>query len=573
MSNVYTLEPQTNAKVILHTTAGDVEIELWGKETPLAARNFLQLCMEGYYDNTIFHRIVPHFIIQGGDPTGTGHGGESIYDESFPDEFHSRLRFIRRGLVGMANNGENDNGSQFFITLDRTDELTKKHTLFGRIGGDTIFNVMTMAEMEVDENERPLYPPRIKSTEIVLNPFDDIIPRISEREKMVAKAIEMQKAEHLNAAKRRKKEKKQLNLLSFGEEAAEFEPPAELAPSKMKSSHDFLPEVEENTIEETPKENIEKAAENTEKNVEEKIKDRPEKEESKKSKRKHVDKKTLQKQPETESYRLAHNATEEVFTGFSQSQSAEFVKPAVASVTPSSRQAQIEALKQDIRRMDRNDFGEEDAKKKKKEKKKSLLELEREKYLSRGAALKGGLKARKANKSEDDTFKKLMAFQKRLSNVDVSKGEQEEGEKEEPPCKLHSVPGCESCKSITVEEQPETDEGWMSHQLVFGKDYKGKDLMQRKETVDDYVVIDPRERGAKAKEEEYLRKKSQKSNVGEVFRKRERDDHSIREYRGSRDDRSSRDDYRRRDDRNDRNDRNDRRSDYDSRKRSRDDRR
>lgn len=60
-------------------------------------------------------------------------GGESIYEDEFPDEFHSRLRFNRRGLVGMANTGENDNGSQFFITLDRTDELTKKHTLFGRV--------------------------------------------------------------------------------------------------------------------------------------------------------------------------------------------------------------------------------------------------------------------------------------------------------------------------------------------------------------------------------------------------------------------------------------------------------
>ncbi|KAI9007905.1 hypothetical protein CLU79DRAFT_829608 [Phycomyces nitens] len=581
MSNVYTLEPQTNAKVILHTTAGDVEIELWGKETPLAARNFLQLCMEGYYDNTIFHRIVPHFIIQGGDPTGTGHGGESIYDESFPDEFHSRLRFIRRGLVGMANNGQNDNGSQFFITLDRTDELTKKHTLFGRIGGDTIFNVMTMAEMEIDENERPLYPPRIKSTEIVLNPFDDIIPRISEREKMVAKAIEMQKAEHLNAAKRRKKEKKQLNLLSFGEEAAEFEPPAELASSKMKSSHEFLPEVEETmgeenmteetTVEETtlekPKDTIKPVVENPEI-----MKDGPEKEERKKKSKKEDPKKVPQKQPDTESYRLARNATEEVFTGISQSQASEPSKPAGISATFSSRQAQIEALKQDIRRMDRNDFEDEDDeknKKKKKEKKKSLLDIEREKYLSRGAALKGGLKARKANKIEDDTFKKLMAFQKKISNVDTLNEDKRE---EEPPCKLHSVPGCESCKSITVEDQSETDEGWMSHQLVFGKDYKGKDLMQRKETVDDYVVIDPRERGAKAKEEEYLRKKSQKTNVGEAFRKKERDDRSSRDDYQRRDDRNSRDDYRRREDRrNDRRD--DRRDDYDSRKRSRDDRR
>ncbi|CAO3607025.1 unnamed protein product [Mucor hiemalis] len=87
MSNIYALEPHTTGKVILHTTAGDIEIELWGKEAPRATRNFIQLCLEGYYDGTIFHRIVPDFLVQGGDPTGTGQGGESIYDEGFPDEF------------------------------------------------------------------------------------------------------------------------------------------------------------------------------------------------------------------------------------------------------------------------------------------------------------------------------------------------------------------------------------------------------------------------------------------------------------------------------------------------------
>ncbi|CAO3671139.1 unnamed protein product [Rhizopus microsporus] len=76
MSNIYALEPHTNAKVILYTTAGDIEIELWGKEAPRASRNFIQLCLEGYYDNTIFHRIIPGFLVQGGDPTGTGQGGE-----------------------------------------------------------------------------------------------------------------------------------------------------------------------------------------------------------------------------------------------------------------------------------------------------------------------------------------------------------------------------------------------------------------------------------------------------------------------------------------------------------------
>ncbi|TRZ04173.1 hypothetical protein DNTS_030918 [Danionella cerebrum] len=148
MSNIYIQEPPTSGKnlkplscicgliftqVLMKTSAGEIDIELWSKETPKACRNFTQLCMEGYYDGTIFHRVVPEFIIQGGDPTGTGTGGESIYGRPFKDEFHSRLRFIRRGLVAMANAGPHDNGSQFFFTLGRADELNNKHTIFGKV--------------------------------------------------------------------------------------------------------------------------------------------------------------------------------------------------------------------------------------------------------------------------------------------------------------------------------------------------------------------------------------------------------------------------------------------------------
>jgi peptidyl-prolyl cis-trans isomerase SDCCAG10 len=136
-------------------------------------------------------------------------GGESIYEDGFPDEFHSRLRFNRRGLVGLANTGQDDNGSQFFITLDRADELTKKHTMFGRVAGDTLFNVMKITELEVDENERPLYPPRIKTAEVVLNPFDDIIPRISAQEKKLAEKLQKQKQAEAEAALKKKNKKPQ----------------------------------------------------------------------------------------------------------------------------------------------------------------------------------------------------------------------------------------------------------------------------------------------------------------------------------------------------------------------------
>ncbi|KAJ1327275.1 hypothetical protein BSLG_010617 [Batrachochytrium salamandrivorans] len=142
MSYAYSTEPPTKGKVILHTTVGELEIELWPKEAPKACRNFLQLCLEGFYDNTIFHRVVPDFIAQGGDPTGTGLGGESIYGGPFQDEYHTRLRFTHRGLLAMANTGPNSNRSQFFFTLGKTEELNRQNTIFGKIVGDTIYNLL-----------------------------------------------------------------------------------------------------------------------------------------------------------------------------------------------------------------------------------------------------------------------------------------------------------------------------------------------------------------------------------------------------------------------------------------------
>lgn len=149
---------------------------MWAKETPLTCRNFIQLCLEGYYDNTIFHRIVKGFIAQGGDPNGDGTGGESIYEGPFKDEFHQRLRFTRRGLVAMANSDKDDNGSQFFFTLGPTPELQNKHTLFGKVTGETVFNMLKLEEGLI-EDEKPVYPHKILKTEILNNPFQNIEPR------------------------------------------------------------------------------------------------------------------------------------------------------------------------------------------------------------------------------------------------------------------------------------------------------------------------------------------------------------------------------------------------------------
>ncbi|GAM24116.1 hypothetical protein SAMD00019534_072910 [Acytostelium subglobosum LB1] len=205
-------EPTTNGKVILKTTLGDIEIELWAKEAPKAVRNFVQLCLERYYDGCIFHRVVKNFIAQTGDPTGTGEGGQSCYDggQPFKDEFHTRLRFSRRGLVGMASAEPDNNQSQFFITLDAAESLTRRHTLFGRVAGDTVFNALKMNEIELDESDRPLFPPKIISTEVMHNPFDDIVPRQKKQDKQVKEV-------------KKKAAPKNLGLLSFGDDEEQDE--------------------------------------------------------------------------------------------------------------------------------------------------------------------------------------------------------------------------------------------------------------------------------------------------------------------------------------------------------------
>ncbi|CAF1431268.1 unnamed protein product [Rotaria sp. Silwood1] len=220
MSNIYIQEPATRGKVVLDTTVGDIEIELFSKECPLACRNFVQLCMDGYYDGTVFHRVVPNFIAQGGDPTGTGEGGESATGEFFADEFHTRLRFNRRGLVGMVNQGPNTNASQFFFTLGSTPELDKKNTLFGKVVGNTLFNMLKLGEGEII-GEIPVHKHKIIKAEIISNPFDNMISRPRAKSQMIDDdndEINKKSKETVQA-----KAIKNYGLLSFGNEAEEDE--------------------------------------------------------------------------------------------------------------------------------------------------------------------------------------------------------------------------------------------------------------------------------------------------------------------------------------------------------------
>jgi peptidyl-prolyl cis-trans isomerase B (cyclophilin B) len=138
----------TNAT--LHTNKGAIAIELFDDDAPKTVENFKKLAGDGFYDGTIFHRVIPDFMIQGGDPTGTGRGGPGY---TFEDEQNEHR--VERGALAMANSGPNTNGSQFFIvTADSCPWLDGKHTVFGRVT-DGMDAVDAISEADRDRNDKP----------------------------------------------------------------------------------------------------------------------------------------------------------------------------------------------------------------------------------------------------------------------------------------------------------------------------------------------------------------------------------------------------------------------------------
>jgi peptidylprolyl isomerase len=140
--------------VVLETNQGGIEIKLYTDIAPKACENFVKLAEKGYYNGLIFHRVIKNFMIQGGDPTGTGSGGESIWGERFEDEVTPKVKFDKPGILAMANAGPNTNGSQFFITTVPTPWLNMRHTIFGEVvsGYDVVQKIENAA---VGANDRP----------------------------------------------------------------------------------------------------------------------------------------------------------------------------------------------------------------------------------------------------------------------------------------------------------------------------------------------------------------------------------------------------------------------------------
>lgn len=181
--------PKKKGYVQLHTTHGDLNIELHCDITPRTCENFVTLCERGYYNGTIFHRNIRNFMIQGGDPTGTGKGGQSIWGKAFKDELNSKLLHSGRGVVSMANSGPHTNGSQFFILYKSANHLNFKHTVFGGVVGG-LATLSVMEKVPVDDDDRPLQEIRIISATVFVSPYAEL----DEEEKAEAEKAEAEKA-------------------------------------------------------------------------------------------------------------------------------------------------------------------------------------------------------------------------------------------------------------------------------------------------------------------------------------------------------------------------------------------
>jgi cyclophilin family peptidyl-prolyl cis-trans isomerase len=134
------IDPKKSYKAVFETEKGDITVKLHADKVPLTVNNFVFLAREGFYDGTIFHRVIDNFMAQGGDPTGTGTGGPGY---RFKDEFHPSLKHDKPGILSMANAGPGTNGSQFFITHVPTSWLDNKHSVFGEVvdGMDVLMSI------------------------------------------------------------------------------------------------------------------------------------------------------------------------------------------------------------------------------------------------------------------------------------------------------------------------------------------------------------------------------------------------------------------------------------------------
>ncbi len=157
----------SNPQILLSTNHGDIVLELFPEAAPKTVENFVGLTEKWYYDGIIFHRVIRDFMIQGGDPTGTGMGGKSLWFKSFEDEFLNKTLTHKKWVLSMANAGRNTNGSQFFIvTAEDASFLDGKHTIFGHVvsGLDIVEQI---ERLPTDRNDRPQLEVKIEKATVI----------------------------------------------------------------------------------------------------------------------------------------------------------------------------------------------------------------------------------------------------------------------------------------------------------------------------------------------------------------------------------------------------------------------
>lgn len=507
MSSQYASEPNPTASATLNTTVGPIHVALFANQTPLTCKNFLQHCKDNYYAGTIFHRIAQDFVIQGGDPTGTGSGGTSIYEypefEYDPeardpnekvvlrDELHSRLRYTRRGMLGMAKSEDGTYGSQFFITLANTErELNQQCTLFGRLEGDSVYNVLKIADAErVEGTERPVYPVKVTSCEV--GELGPLAGKLKDRQ-----IVSTTTGEKPAPKKKKKAAKGGKTLLSFGGDEGDEEMP--LRPAKPKFNTKLVADAPG-------------AANATQKES------RPATDQRRKRPRSPSpiqpppqEQRQRPKTPEPEAQLPLRNPE-------SPARSPSPAPPPAKESKLSRTNAQIESLKASMRR--NVDVGPADT-----GRKKSALEAMIPETAIRGRrrpppgsangpTAGGGPR----NSAENEALRMFNAFKAKLESADTQssapshngprtekeKNDDDENDEEAQLCDLHFIANCQSCQSwedpsaAAADDDSRDDEGWLGHQLQFGKDTMGKDLKWKsnhRDDIDSLMVIDPREK-------------------------------------------------------------------------------
>jgi peptidyl-prolyl cis-trans isomerase-like protein 2 len=164
-----------------------MNIELLPEFAPKAVYNFIQLAKKGYYNGVAFHRNIKNFMIQGGDPTGTGRGGQSHWGKSFADELEGPATHDGRGVLSMANKGKDTNTSQFFILYRKAAHLDRKHTVFGQVV-EGLEVLDRLEAVEVDDGNRPVEDVRIEGVVVYVDPFEDFLKTRGEKEEAEARA-------------------------------------------------------------------------------------------------------------------------------------------------------------------------------------------------------------------------------------------------------------------------------------------------------------------------------------------------------------------------------------------------